>query len=72
MYVAPLKNISADPACMHFSELNPNEVVILFDKGKSLVKADKYPLCSASRMFAQLLDGPFLVGTAITDLSELS
>ncbi|KAF1931822.1 uncharacterized protein M421DRAFT_321363 [Didymella exigua CBS 183.55] len=44
----------------HFPDINANEVIMLFDKGNSLVKADKYPLCSASRFFTQLLDGPFL------------
>ncbi|KAF3052143.1 hypothetical protein E8E11_011421 [Didymella keratinophila] len=57
---ATVRVVPVAPFARHFSELNPNEVVVLFDKGKSLVKADKYPLCSASRIFAQLLDGPFL------------
>lgn len=50
---------------------NPNEVVILFDKGKSMVKADKHPLCSASRVFALLLDGLFLVGITRLDIPLL-
>ncbi|KAJ4338486.1 hypothetical protein N0V95_008056 [Ascochyta clinopodiicola] len=43
-----------------FPEIKPNEVIILFDKGREARKVDKYPLCSASRIFANLLDGPFL------------
>ena len=45
----------------HFPEINPNELIVLFDKGKGVRKVDRYPLCSASRFFAQLLDGPFMV-----------
>ncbi|KAF9696486.1 hypothetical protein EKO04_005627 [Ascochyta lentis] len=43
-----------------FPEIKPNEIIILFDKGREARKVEKYPLCSASRFFAQLLDGPFL------------
>ena len=38
-------------------EIHPNDVVIVFDKGKEIKKVDEYPLCAASRFFAQLLDG---------------
>ncbi|KAH6643552.1 hypothetical protein C7974DRAFT_671 [Boeremia exigua] len=40
--------------------IHPNEVVVLFDKGKAIRKANKYALCNASRLFAQLLGGPSL------------
>ncbi|CAO2653961.1 Nn.00g106940.m01.CDS01 [Neocucurbitaria sp. VM-36] len=43
-----------------FPEILPNEVVVAFDKGKQLIKVDKYPLCNESRFFTEMLDGPFL------------
>ncbi|KAH7378251.1 hypothetical protein BKA66DRAFT_571681 [Pyrenochaeta sp. MPI-SDFR-AT-0127] len=43
-----------------FPTILPNEVVIVFDKGRKMIKTNKYPLCNESRFFAQLLDGPFL------------
>lgn len=36
-------------------------MLVLFNNGKEARKADKYPLCSASRFFSRMLDGPFLV-----------
>ncbi|KAF3033384.1 hypothetical protein E8E12_005097 [Didymella heteroderae] len=57
---ATVRAVPISSFAKHFPELNHNDVVIMFDKGKSLVKADKYPMCTASRLFAQLLDGPFL------------
>ena len=44
-----------------FSEINPNEIIVLFNRCKETRKIDKYPLCNASRFFAKLLDGPFMV-----------
>ena len=41
--------------------IRPNDIIIVFDRGKQVVKVDKYPLCASSRFFAELLDGPLLV-----------
>ncbi|KAJ4317312.1 hypothetical protein N0V94_004997 [Neodidymelliopsis sp. IMI 364377] len=43
-----------------FPDIKPNEVIILFDRGKEARIVDKYPLSGASRFFAKLLNGPFL------------
>jgi hypothetical protein len=37
--------------------------MIFFDKGKQVMKIDKYLLCTASRFFAPMLDGPSIVST---------
>ncbi|KAF3010924.1 hypothetical protein E8E13_010061 [Curvularia kusanoi] len=52
--------MSASFFARRFPQISPNEVIILFDKGREIRKFDKYPLCAASRFFARLLDGPFL------------
>ncbi|KAF1848637.1 uncharacterized protein K460DRAFT_281536 [Cucurbitaria berberidis CBS 394.84] len=44
----------------YFSEILPNEVIIAFDRGKQVMKVDKYLLCNESRFFAKMLDGPFI------------
>jgi hypothetical protein len=38
-------------------------VVVSFDKGKKVMKIDKYPLCNESRFFSQMLDQPFVVSS---------
>ncbi|KAJ4992273.1 BTB/POZ domain-containing protein [Stagonosporopsis vannaccii] len=43
-----------------YPEIHPNEVLIVFDKGRATRKVDRYPLCAASRFFSQLLNDPFL------------
>ena len=35
--------------------------MIFFDKGKQVMKIDKYLLCTESRFFAPMLDGPSVV-----------
>ncbi|KAL6710474.1 hypothetical protein ACN47E_008522 [Coniothyrium glycines] len=41
-----------------FPSISPNEVIIIFNRGKEAIKADKYPLCNASRFFHHLLSSP--------------
>lgn len=60
-----VKIMSASFFARRFPQISPNEVILLFDKGREIRKFDKYPLCAASRFFARLLDGPFLVGTLL-------
>jgi hypothetical protein len=38
-----------------------DDVVMFFDKGKQVMKIDKYLLCTESRFFAPMLDGPSVV-----------
>ncbi|KAF1941361.1 hypothetical protein EJ02DRAFT_423075 [Clathrospora elynae] len=45
-----------------FPGILPNEIIISFDKGKQIMKTDKYPLCNESRFFAQMLDSLFIEG----------
>jgi hypothetical protein len=43
-----------------------DDVVISFDKGKQVMKIDKYLLCTESRFFAPMLDGPAVVSFQAT------
>ncbi|KAL1793920.1 hypothetical protein ACET3X_007341 [Alternaria dauci] len=45
-----------------FSHIPKDDVVIFFDKGKQVMKIDKYLLCTESRFFAPMLDGPSVEG----------
>ncbi|OWY51723.1 hypothetical protein AALT_g8996 [Alternaria alternata] len=45
-----------------FSHIRKDDVVIFFDKGKQVMKIDKYLLCTESRFFAPMLDGPSVEG----------
>jgi hypothetical protein len=36
-------------------------MIIIFDRGKQAVKVNKHPLCTASRFFTTMLNGPDLV-----------
>jgi hypothetical protein len=51
------------------AQVLPNDVIIIFGKGKQFVKVNKYPLCAASRFFTQMLDGLFLVKLFIINVS---
>jgi hypothetical protein len=37
--------------------VRPEDAIIIFDRGKQVVKVNKYPLCAASPFFTQKLDG---------------
>ncbi|KAH7081313.1 hypothetical protein BKA63DRAFT_205959 [Paraphoma chrysanthemicola] len=39
--------------------ISPNDIIIIFAKGKQALKVDKYLLCAASRYFSSILNGPF-------------
>ncbi|KAH7091479.1 hypothetical protein FB567DRAFT_577350 [Paraphoma chrysanthemicola] len=39
--------------------ISPNDIIIVFAKGKQALKVDKYPLCTASRYFSSIINGPF-------------
>ncbi|KAG9190310.1 hypothetical protein G6011_08398 [Alternaria panax] len=45
-----------------FSPILKDDVVMFFDKGKQVMKIDKYLLCTESRFFAPMLDGPTVEG----------
>ncbi|KNG46321.1 btb poz-like protein [Stemphylium lycopersici] len=45
-----------------FPNIQPEEVAISFNKGKQVMKIDKYVLSNASRFFAPMLDGPTFEG----------
>ncbi|KAH8727738.1 hypothetical protein GQ44DRAFT_724802 [Phaeosphaeriaceae sp. PMI808] len=58
-YLIPSGNLTL--VCS-FKAIRPNDIIIVFNKGHSNLKVDKYPLCAASRLFTQMIDGPFLPG----------
>ncbi|KAI4667433.1 uncharacterized protein J4E79_002120 [Alternaria viburni] len=45
-----------------FSEIQKDDIMISFDKGKQVMKLNKYLLCTESRFFAPMLDGPSTEG----------
>ncbi|KAI4607574.1 hypothetical protein J4E83_009470 [Alternaria metachromatica] len=45
-----------------FSEIQKDDVIISFDKGKQVMKLNRYLLCTESRFFAPMLDGPSIEG----------
>jgi hypothetical protein len=38
--------------------VRPDDAILIFDRGKQVVKVNKYPLCAASPFFTQQLAGP--------------